>query len=80
MNYKKKRLISLASRRPTTDDNKTKRRLFLPFSGKQGFQLLSKMKKQLKKSIPSNVKTYITYEDTKLSKKIPAKGRTKFEH
>ena len=79
MNYKKKKLISLTTRRPTTDDNKTKRQLFLPFSGKQGIQLLSKMKKQLKKCIPSNVKTNITYEGTKLSKKIPAKGRTKFE-
>ena len=38
------------------------------------------MKKQLKKSISSNVKTYIKYEDTKLSPQFPVKDRTKFEH
>ena len=38
------------------------------FSGMQGIQLLSKMERQLKKSIPSNVKTYITHEGTKLSR------------
>ena len=38
----------------TTDNSETKLQLFLPFSGKQGIQL-SKMKKQLKKRIPSNV-------------------------
>ena len=38
------------------------------------------MKKQLKKSIPSNVKTCITYEGTKLSTQFPVKDRTTFEH
>ena len=38
------------------------------------------MKKQLKKSIPSNVKTCITYEGTKLLTQFPVKDRTKFEH
>ena len=33
----------------TTDNSETKLQLFLPFSRKQGIQLLSKMKKQLKK-------------------------------
>ena len=64
----------------TTDNSETKLQLFLPFSGKQGIQLLSKMKKQLKKRIPSNVKTCITYEGTKLSTQFPVKDRTKFEH
>ena len=63
-----------------TDNSKTKLQLFLPFSGKQGIQLLSKMKKQLKKTIPSNVKTCITYGDTKLSTQFLVKDRTKFEH
>ena len=64
----------------TTDNNETKLKLFLPFSGKQGIQLLSKWKKQLKKSIPSSVKTYITYERTKYSTKFPSKDRTKPKH
>ena len=51
----------------TTDNSETKLQLFLPFSGKQGIQLLSKMKKQLKKRIPSNVKAWIAYKGTKLS-------------
>ena len=38
------------------------------------------MKKQLKKSIPSNIRTCITYEGTKLSTRFPVKERTKFEH
>ena len=38
------------------------------------------MKQQLKKSILSNVKTWITYKDTKLSTHFPVKDRTKFEH
>lgn len=41
-----------------TDNKKTKIQLFLPFSGKQRVQLLSKMKKHLK-LFPSNMKTYI---------------------
>ena len=43
----------------TTDNSKIKLHLFLPFSGKQGIQLFSIMKKQLKKSIPSNWKPCI---------------------
>ena len=38
------------------------------------------MKRQLKKSIPSNVKTCIPYEGTKLSTQFPVKDGTKFEH
>ena len=38
------------------------------------------MKKQLKKSIPSNIRICITYKDTKLSTRFPVKERTKFEH
>ena len=64
----------------TTDNSDTKLQLFLPFSGKQGIQLLSKMKKQLKKRITSNAKTCITYEATQLSTQFPVEDKTKFEH
>ena len=63
----------------TTDKNETKLQLFLSLSGKQGIQLLSKIKKQLKKSIPSNVETFITYEGKKLSTQFPVKDKTNFE-
>ena len=33
-----------------------------PFSGNQGTQILSKMRKELKNCLPDNVKTTITYE------------------
>ena len=63
----------------STDNSETKLQLFLPFLGKQGIHLLSKMKHQLKRSIPSNLKTYTAYEGTKLSTQFPVKDRTKFE-
>ena len=52
--------IANESQTNTTDNSETKLQLFLPFSRKQGIQLLSKMKRQLKKSIVSNVKTLYT--------------------
>ena len=63
----------------TTDNSEAKLQLFLTFSGKQGIQLLSKMKNELI-SIPSNVKTCITCESTKLSTQFSVKDRTKFEY
>ena len=73
--------VNITNKRQTdTTDNRNKLQLSVPFLGKQGIQLLSKMKRQLKKSIPSHVKTYITYEGTKLSTQFPVKDRTKFEH
>ena len=63
----------------SADNSETKLQFFFPFLGQQGIQLLSKMKHQLKKSIPSNLKTYIAYEGTKLSTQFPVKDRTKFE-
>ena len=71
-------LISLKNHRPTLLTI-VKQNCSYFLSRKQGIQL-SKMKKQLKKSIPSNVKTCITYKGTKLSTQFPVKDRTKFEH
>ena len=62
----------------TTDNSKTKLQSFLAFLGKQSIQLLSKMKRQVKKSILSNMKACITYEGTKLSTQL--KDRTKIKH
>ena len=73
-------LILLTNHRPILLSTTTKVQIFLPFSGKQGIQLLSKIKKKLKKSDSLNVKTYIIYEDTKLSPQFPVKDRAKFEH
>ena len=63
------------------DNNKTKIQLFIPFSGKQRIQLLSKIKKEAKDEHPINVKTCIIYEGTKLRQftQFPVKYTTKLE-
>ena len=50
----------------------------LPYNGKQGNKLLSKMKKHLNKSLPTAVKTTVTYQSKKLGTKFQLKGKTKF--
>ena len=54
--------------------------LLRPFSGNQGTQIISEMKKKLKKCLPANVKTTITYESTKLLSQFHVKAKTKFEY
>ena len=52
--------------------------IMLPYNGKQGNQLLSKMKKHLKKSLPAKVKaTVVTYQSKKLGTKFQLKDKTK---
>ena len=46
------------------------------YSGNHGYKLLSKMKKQLKKTLPDGVNTMISYKNTK----YPVKGKTDFQH
>ena len=52
----------------------------VPYSGNQGHKLLSQMKKQLKKTLPEDVNTMISYKSTKLSTKFPLKEKTDFQH
>ena len=54
--------------------------LILPYAGKQGTQLTSKMKKQLKKGLPDNVKTMVTHQSKKLASKFPVKDKIVFQH
>ena len=80
MKYKRKNIDTANEPNANnTDNNKTKIQLF-SFSGKQSVKLLSKMKKQLNESIPSNVKTCIIYEGARLSTQFPMKDKTRFEH
>ena len=53
--------------------------LMVSYSGNQGHKLLSKMKKQLTKTLPGDVNTMISYKSTKLSTKFPVKGKTDFQ-
>ena len=50
----------------------------LPYNGKQGNKLLSKIKKHLNKSLPSEVKTTVTYKSKKLGTKFQLKDKIKF--
>ena len=54
--------------------------LILPCAGKQGTQRTSKMKKQLKKVLPDNVKTRVTYQSEKLASKFPVEDKIDFQH
>ena len=48
----------------------------VPYSGNHGHKLLSKMKKQFKKTPLENVNTMISYKSTRLSTKFPVKDKT----
>ena len=61
-------------------DIEQKIQLLVPCSGKQRHQLQSKMKKQLKRNLPDDMKTTISCKSTKLSTKFPVKDKTGFQH
>ena len=50
------------------------------YSREDGHKSLSKMKKQLKKTLPEDINTMISYKSTKLSTKFPFKDKTDFQH
>ena len=52
--------------------------IMLPYNGKQGHKLLSKMKKHLNKSLPTEVKTTVTFQSKKLETKFQLKYKTRF--
>ena len=53
--------------------------LLVPYSGKQRHPLLLKMKKQIKRNLPDDIKTMIRYRSKKLSTKFPVKDKTDFQ-
>ena len=53
--------------------------LILQSAGKHGTQLTSKIRKQLKKVLPDNVKTMVIYQSKKLTSKFPAKDKINFQ-
>ena len=63
-----------------SQDKEEKIQVLVPYSGKQGHQLLSKTKKQLIRTLPDDIKTIISYKSTKLSTKFPVKDKTDFQH
>ena len=61
-------------------DTEQKIQLLILYSGKQGHQLLSKTKKQFKRTLPDVIKTIISCKSTKLSTKLPVKNKTDFQY
>ena len=61
-------------------DTEQKIQLLVPHSGKQGHQLLLKMKKQSKRNLADYFKTMISNKSTKLSTKFPVKNKTDCQH
>ena len=54
--------------------------LIVPHTGKQDHKIVSEIKKDLSKALPSKVKIMVTYQGTKLSAKLNLKDRRKFQH
>ena len=73
-------LVQQETTKPQSKETQPILQLIVPYSGKQGHKLLSKMKKQLKKTLPEDVNTMISYKSTKLSTKFPVKDKTDFQH
>ena len=69
----------IRSRSSENHDTEQKMQLLVPYSRKQGHQLLSKMKKQLKRTLPDDIQTMISYKSTNLSTKFLVKDKTDFQ-
>ena len=61
-------------------DTEQKIQLLVPYSGKQEHQLLSKMKKQLKRTLLDDIKTMISYRSANLSTKFTVKDKKDFHN
>ena len=73
-------LVQQETTKPQNKETQQTLQLMVTYSGNQGHNLLSKMKKQLKKTLPEDVNTMISYKSTKLSTKFPVKDETDFQH
>ena len=64
-----------------TKDHNTEQKiqLLVPYSGKQRHQLLLKMKKQIKRNLPDDIKIMISLQSTNLYTKFPVKSNTDFQ-
>ena len=66
--------------KPQSKETQQILQLMAQYSRNHGHKLLSKIKKQLKKTLPDDVKTMICYKSTKLSTEFPVKDKTGFQH
>ena len=68
------------NRRAETNTASNKIQLILPYTGKKGKKLITKMKKRITKTLPENVQAIVTYQSKKLSTKFNAKDKTESYH
>ena len=54
--------------------------IMLPYNGNQDNKVLLKVKKHLNKSLPTDVKTTVTYHSEKLGTKFQLKDKARFNH
>ena len=54
--------------------------IMLSYNGNQGNKVLLKMKKHLNKSLPTEVKTIVTYHSEKMGTKFELKDKARFNH
>ena len=73
-------IVQSTNRRAETNETSNKIQLILPYSGKQGKKLITKMKKHIRKTLPENVQAIVTYQSKKLSKKFKVKDKAEFYH
>ena len=67
---------------PITLDNENEKRhlLTIPYQGEKGDYLIKFMKRNLKKILPNNMKSQITYAGRRLGSLFQTKDQTIFEH
>ena len=68
------------NRRAETNQTSNKIQLNLPYSGKKGKKLITKMKKYIRKTLPENVQAIVTHQTKKLSTRFNVKDKTEFYH
>ena len=73
-------LVQQETTKPENKETQQTLQLMVPYSGNQGHKLLSKIKKQLRKTLPEDVNTMINNKSAKLSTKFPVKDKTDFQH
>ena len=61
-------------------DNKNIHRLFLPYQGDKGCNIVKSMNKCVIKLLPNNTKVKVAFKSTKLSSCFNLKDKTDFEH
>ena len=71
---------SKKKRRAETNKAFNKFQLILQYSGNPGNQLITKMKKHIKKTLPENVQAIVTYQSKMLSTKFNVKDKTELYH